>query len=436
MIKHYLKNAIKSFSRNKFVTFINIFGISFTLFVMTLIFAFVDLEWGTDNPNEHKYDIVKLSQMEMFAYQYDTIYQIDSASINDTWVYDTLDYETIKGDGISNSASNLSYFTIKKYLSNLTEIKTKSFYRSNVSNIFLSSGKLSVSTNYTNQHYWDIYPYELKAGRFFNDSDVTNKESVAVITEKLAQEYFGNKNALNQTMLMYNQKWTVIGVVKNPREYQYDCFIPFTHVPDSELNSESPLGYFKLVFLTNGNQQIKRLKSELASIASTIEPYDKYTHFSFYPQTFSEKYATELMGVDASSSEEALQKMKFRLSLFSLFFILLPVLNLLNINLTRLVERKSEIGIRKAFGANSRHVFFQFLFENLLLSALAGITAIVLSYFAIRMLNQSEILDDTLVLNWAIIFYGIFGSLVFGILFGVLPAFRLSKLNIVNALKS
>lgn len=436
MIKHYLKNAIKSFSRNKFVTFINVFGISFTLLVVTILFSFFNLKWGTDTPNENKYKIVTIRSMEMIAYQYDTIYHLDSSMVDGGWVYDTLDFELNKRRGVSNSTSSLSYLTIKNYLSNLKNSEDMSFIASDISNVFLPSGKLSVGISFTDSRFWNLYPYELVDGRFFNESDVKNKESVLVITEKLANKYFGKTDVVNQILTMNQKEWTVIGVVKNPREYESDCFIPFTHIPDYQLNDPEPLGDFTVVIMTKDNQQITRLKSELKSIASTISPYENYTEFFFYPVTFEEKFATDLMGLNSKDGEKAFKKMKFRFMLFGLFFVLLPILNLLNVNLSRILERKSEIGIRKAFGANSTDVFYQFLFENVLLSVVAGLLAIVASYACIRLINSSEILDDTLALNWLVIFYGILAAFVFGFLFGVLPAIKLSKLNIVTALKN
>ena len=436
MIKHYLKTALKSFSRNRFVTFINIFGISFTLLVVTILFAFIDLEWGTDTPYEHKYETLTLNTMEMIAYEYDTIYHLDSTLINNTWTYDTLDYTTKKGEDIANALANPSFSIIKKYLSNVRQSDNKTFFTSNTYNIFLPSGKLSVSIKYTDGNYWDIFPYKLLEGRFYNEADIKNKEAVIVITQRLEKKYFGDQSGLNKTIRINGTKWTVIGIVQNPKKYISDGFVPYTHLPNHILNDISPLGRFTIVFLAKNKHQIKKIKSELKAIQATIEPFEDYTEFFFFPETFPEKFATNLMNSNAEDASKALQKLKARLSLFGLFFILLPLLNLLNINLSRVFERKSEIGIRKSFGANTTHIFYQFLFENILLSLAAGVIALGASYFVIHLINQSEVLDNSLYLNPTIIFWGLVASFVFGILFGVLPAIRLSKLNIVNALKN
>ena len=436
MIKHYLKNAFSALAKNKFVTLINVFGVSFTLIVITLLFSFFDLEWGTSGPNEHRYDIVQLSSMEMVAYSYDTIYHLDSSFIDDAWVYDTVDYDVQKEDGVSNSTSQLSYTTIKKYLSNLKEAKEKTFFTSNASNVFLPSGKLSVSTNYTDEHYWSLYPHQILEGRYFNEVDVQNNKPVMVITEKLAEKYFGKKDVVGQVLEMSQKKWHVIGVVKNPREYEFDCFVPYTHLATHELNNEQPLGRFVVSFLTKDKVQVKKLKEELETIEKTIAPYEDYTDFFFYPTTFREGYAAHLFGENLKNAKKSLRKMRFRFSLFGFFFLLLPVLNLLNINLSRVFERRSEIGIRKAFGAGTKDIFLQFLFESVLLSLVAGLLAMVASYFLIHLINHSEILDNKLILNSGIVLYGMLAAIAFGFLFGVLPATTISQLSIVKALKN
>ena len=72
-----------------------------------------------------------------------------------------------------------------------------------------------------------------------------------------------------------------------------------------------------------------------------------------------------------------------------LLFMLLPTVNLVNINISRIMERASEIGVRKAFGAPARTLVGQFLVENILLTLVGGLVGFVLSFFVLRALNQS-----------------------------------------------
>ena len=101
------------------------------------------------------------------------------------------------------------------------------------------------------------------------------------------------------------------------------------------------------------------------------------------------------------------------------------------------MERSSEIGVRKAFGASSRTLIYQFIVENLILTFLGGLIGIVLSYFIIRIINSANLIDNVVLsLNMTVLLFAFLTCLIFGLLSGVYPAWRMSKLNVVNALKA
>jgi putative ABC transport system permease protein len=119
-----------------------------------------------------------------------------------------------------------------------------------------------------------------------------------------------------------------------------------------------------------------------------------------------------------------------------LLFMLLPTLNLVNINLSRILDRASEIGVRKAFGASSRTLIGQFIVENLVLTLLGSLAGLVLASLVLSALNSSGLLPYArLALNYRIFLYGLAMAVFFGILSGVYPAWRMSKLHPVQALR-
>ena len=125
------------------------------------------------------------------------------------------------------------------------------------------------------------------------------------------------------------------------------------------------------------------------------------------------------------------------LGTFVFLFMLLPTLNLVNINITRIMERSSEIGVRKAFGASSKTLVYQFIVENIILTLLGGLIGLILSIIAIYILNSLNLIANLeLSVNFTVLFIGLLICLFFGLLSGVYPAWRMSKLNVVNALKA
>jgi len=122
-------------------------------------------------------------------------------------------------------------------------------------------------------------------------------------------------------------------------------------------------------------------------------------------------------------------------SLIVLSIILIPSLNLVTINTTRISERLSEIGIRKSFGAPNRALFSQFLTENLILTLLGGIIAFVFAFAILKVFQSMELITSkAFPFNVRIFLSGLGLCLLFGLISGVLPAARMSKLHIVESL--
>ena len=116
--------------------------------------------------------------------------------------------------------------------------------------------------------------------------------------------------------------------------------------------------------------------------------------------------------------------------------MLLPALNLVNLNSSRIRERASEIGVRKAFGATSSNLVVQFLVENIILTFVGGVIGLILAYIIIRNIETLGLIPYAdLKLNFVVFLSGLFLCFFFGILSGVIPARRMSKLRIVNAIK-
>src|SRR5262245_30418462 len=122
--------------------------------------------------------------------------------------------------------------------------------------------------------------------------------------------------------------------------------------------------------------------------------------------------------------------------LMALLFMALPALNLVNLNLSRILERASEIGVRKSFGATSGALIRQFLLENIVLALLGGLHAAIAAAIVLALLNRSGLIPyATLALNFRVLGWGVLLALVFGIVSGVLPAWRMSRLHPVGALQ-
>ena len=158
-----------------------------------------------------------------------------------------------------------------------------------------------------------------------------------------------------------------------------------------------------------------------------------YDRIYAVPETFFASFA-RLM-VDDWEAEAPADRLLAILLTAATLFMILPAVNLVNLNVSRALERASEIGVRRAFGASSRDLTLQFLFENVIVSVAGGALALLMAGFALFVLNRSDVIPYAhFSLNLRIAGWGFLFALVFGVISGVWPAWRLSRLKPVAAL--
>jgi putative ABC transport system permease protein len=125
------------------------------------------------------------------------------------------------------------------------------------------------------------------------------------------------------------------------------------------------------------------------------------------------------------------------IALFMFLFMSLPAINLVNLNVSRMMERASEIGVRKAFGAPVRTLMGQFVIENLFITAIGGAIALVLSSIVVYLINRSGLIPKAdLTINLTVFAVSTLICLAFGIMSGLLPALRMARVSIAQALKN
>ncbi len=129
-------------------------------------------------------------------------------------------------------------------------------------------------------------------------------------------------------------------------------------------------------------------------------------------------------------------RLALALAIATTLFMLLPAVNLMNLNTSRIMERASEIGVRKAFGASSRALVGQFVIENVVLTLVGAALGFVIATWLLSAINSSGVIQYAdLQLNYRIFAWGVGLAVVFGLVSGVYPAWRMSRLHPVQALK-
>lgn len=411
MLKNYFKIAIVVLRRRKFFTFISLFGISFTLTILMVGTAFLDKMLSPAYPDYKRERSLYVNTIEL-------------RNTKEGWL----------------NRSDVSFYFIDHYVSTLKSIALIAISsNAKASNAYVNNKKIVIDYKYTNADYWKVLEYQFLEGKPYSQQQIDNAEKVAVISEDIKKAYFGDAaKVVGQYILADNVNYRVIGVVANVAKTVYnfsgDMYLPYT-VSKENYNAVGLMGSYSAVLLAKSKADVPKMKREFDQMMSKVPSPDKGYDKVFSNADYFLTSLTRRIGGDGEDSGST--KVIGILSIFVLLFLLLPTINLVNINMTRIMERSSEIGVRKAFGASSKTLVYQFIVENMILTFLGGIIGICLSVLVIYFINSTFIIRDlNLSINFTVLLYSFVTCLLFGLISGVYPAWRMSKLNVVKALKA
>jgi putative ABC transport system permease protein len=196
-------------------------------------------------------------------------------------------------------------------------------------------------------------------------------------------------------------------------------------------------GSFSALILTRSAADFPALRQELASAVNDFRFDDpvQWQQAKIWADSKLEFFARMLLQ-NQKQTDSGATSLLLLISLLMMLFMLLPALNLVNLNTGRMLERSTEIGVRKAFGASRRQLVWQFLVENMLLCSVGGLLGLLLAAATLEFIEQSGVIPYLQVeINLTVFALGMLISMVFGLLSGIIPAWRIAKLDPVYALK-
>lgn len=407
MLTNYFKIALAVLQRRKFFTFISLFGISFTLSILMVLTAFIDKVVNDNYPDRKRDRSLYINTME----------ERGPHSIN---------------------GGEPSFYFLTHYAGSLkTPVKIAVSSEHRVTNAYVNNKKIEIKFKYTNAAYWEVLEYDFLEGKPFTKQQIDNGEHVAVISEDIKKEYFGDiPSVTGKYMEAGNEKYRVCGVVKNVPVTTYmlysDIYLPYT-ISKTDYNRPGYRGNYTGILLAASKSDVPKMQKEYEQMVRRLPMSDKeFDQINSYADTFITGYVRT-----GNETKSGVAIALAAIAIFTLLVMLLPTLNLVNINITRIMERSSEIGVRKAFGASSKTLVYQFIVENCMLTLLGGLIGVILSFVIIQILNNANLIPHLeLSLNFTVLWIALLTCLIFGLVSGVYPAWRMSRLNVVTALKA
>jgi len=261
-------------------------------------------------------------------------------------------------------------------------------------------------------------------GDFFTEEDYKNKAKKAFIFTGLKNQFFPNENPVGKKIMINRMEFEICGFLKTQAEgimgqqseFENMIFIPLTTA--QEINKSNKIQ--RIAIKVSHADKVEETKEEIKKVL--LEAHGGLEDFTIFTQ------------------EEILDMFNDILSLLTNVLVTLAAISLvvggigiMNILLVSVTERTREIGLRKAVGATNGAILFQFLVEAVILSLLGGIFGIILARLGSLIINYKFGFEP--IINLYAIVVAIGFSLIVGIIFGVAPALRASRLKPIDALR-
>jgi putative ABC transport system permease protein len=273
----------------------------------------------------------------------------------------------------------------------------------------------------TSQELFDMEQMSYLEGRGLTENDIRYARRVVVLSEEAKKTLFGeDKSAEGKKVSINGQKFTVIGVENEDQSIYASFFSGKCYIPLTTFRSMFATKYFDEISVTASNAET--LDSVIDTSISLL--LKKYGEGSLKIINLSHEIA---------NAQNILSIFQVVVSAVAAVALLVGGIGIMNIMLVTVKERTREIGIRKALGAGEHHILGQFLSEALFYSILGGLLGVGIGIFLTRL--SGNVIGIKAEVSGSAAFLSVLFSASVGIIFGLIPAYKASKLDPVDALR-
>ena len=282
--------------------------------------------------------------------------------------------------------------------------------------------------------YMPVREYEVEYGDFISVAHVANGSDVAVLGSSVAEELFGVRNPVGQTVRLGGRLTLVIGVLKSRGGSAFGfedqrVLVPITTAYRRLQVQRSIRGEVVVDTISVRVADVKDIESAQDEISRVLRLRHRITGEDDF---------------EVGNQQDALEAFQDTTQAFVLFLgsiasisLLVGGIGIMNIMLVSVTERTREIGIRKAVGAKRRDIVLQFLTEATLLSLSGGMIGVLLGMGIARLMNVTLFAEEEIrtVVSTDVTALALGVSVMIGLVFGIYPAMRAAAFHPIEALR-
>ena len=282
--------------------------------------------------------------------------------------------------------------------------------------------KENVSIQGKNELYFARNPDAVKAGRGLNILDVENKNRVCLISETLENDLFDSESAVGHTLRLGGIAYTIVGVTASSTDMTSMLMGTGDGIIVPYKNAMSLAGVSHIM-------AVEMYMEDGADTDAVIDDVEAVLGQAFNYK--ADSFAVTNMESLLDMMHDMQNMMQTMLAGIASIALLVGGIGIMNMMLVSVTERTTEIGLRKALGAQPKRIQMQFLTEAIFLSLFGGIIGIVVGLLISLLVALA--IDVGFAISLSAIALGVGFSVLVGVVFGLAPARKASRLNPIDA---